>query len=173
LAANRGRLYAAGYRYSPCGPNIAEWNGTDWIPLGSGVNNAVWSMLSHQGRLFLGGAFTSAGGKGSMSIARWDEGAPPPPPAPVVQLARAIPNPFTNETRLSFVLDRSARVRLALHDLQGREVRLLMDQGQPAGTRDVLWDGRGSSGEMLPPGVYFAKLEIGGHTTSRRVVLLR
>ncbi|MEN8008357.1 MAG: hypothetical protein ABFS42_15215 [Candidatus Krumholzibacteriota bacterium] len=58
--------------------NIAMWDGTYWRALGSGVEGSVsgsphvGSLVSHDGGLYVGGNFLTAGGKPSPSLARWD-----------------------------------------------------------------------------------------------------
>ena len=57
---------------------IARWDGTNWMPLGDGLGNAVAAMAvfddgSGDGpALFVGGFFTNAGGGEVNFIARWD-----------------------------------------------------------------------------------------------------
>src|ERR1041384_4485682 len=51
---------------------VAEWNGSSWSALGSGMNNLV-SVLEVSGTtLFAGGYFTTAGGVSANCIAKWD-----------------------------------------------------------------------------------------------------
>jgi len=55
---------------------IAQWNGSSWSSLGSGVNGGtaptVMAFGEHGGKLIVGGAFTSAGGVACSNIAAWD-----------------------------------------------------------------------------------------------------
>ena len=72
-----GSLYVGGgFTASPNGPAkfIAQWNGTAWSALGSGMNGSV-SALAWDGvgnRLFTGGNFSTAGGITVNRIAQWD-----------------------------------------------------------------------------------------------------
>ena len=43
-----------------------------WSELEDGVNDAIHALQSHDGALFAGGDFLSAGLVGAMRIARWD-----------------------------------------------------------------------------------------------------
>ncbi len=58
--------------------SIARWDGQEWSPLGSGLNNEVFAATSYDdGRgggpaLYLGGAFTVAGGSVANHVVRWD-----------------------------------------------------------------------------------------------------
>jgi flagellar hook assembly protein FlgD len=76
-------------------------------------------------------------------------------------------------TSLEFSLTQSGAVRLTVYDVAGRTVRTLMDESRPAGHHVALWDGRGSAGVPVIPGVYFVRLEAGQFHASRKVVLLQ
>ena len=44
---------------------------------------------------------------------------------------------------------------------------------QPAGVHSVTWDGLTSTGERVPSGVHFARLEAAGEVRTRKIVLAR
>lgn len=55
------------------GNAIARWNGTAWVPLGSGLTGTVYALtVAANGDLIAGGALTSAGGNPVNNIARWN-----------------------------------------------------------------------------------------------------
>jgi hypothetical protein len=52
---------------------IAQWNGTSWSPLGTGLNNpAGLNMVEYNGNLIAGGQFTTAGSNPAYRIAQWN-----------------------------------------------------------------------------------------------------
>ncbi len=83
------------------------------------------------------------------------------------------PNPFRETTILRYSLAAPAPVRLDVYDVQGRQVRMLVQATQPAGEQAVVWDGANAAGQAMPPGVYFGRLTIGAQTQVRALVLLR
>lgn len=83
------------------------------------------------------------------------------------------PNPFNPSTRIDFVLDETARVRLKVYDVSGRVTRTLVDGTRTAGSHSVLWDGRDDAGRPLASGVYIYSLEAPGKSAVRKMVLLR
>lgn len=88
--------------------------------------------------------------------------------------AQVTPNPFNPRATLSFRTTREGFARATLHDASGRLVRaLLNERSMAAGYHDVALDGRTSSGEALPSGVYLYRLETAEGATSGRVVLLK
>jgi trimeric autotransporter adhesin len=83
LAADKsGNVYAAGI-FTGAGSvsvnNIAEWNGANWVALGSGLtgeleadqNNAYALAIDPSGNLYVGGNFVMAGGTAAKNIAEW------------------------------------------------------------------------------------------------------
>ena len=89
----------------------------------------------------------------------------------MLRLEPPAPNPFGRETTLRFSLPAGARVRLAIHDLQGRRVATLVDGVREAGWHSVRWDWRGGAGSVRA-GVYWAKLEAPGESRIRKLVAI-
>ena len=52
---------------------IAKWNGAAWTNLGGGMNNEVRALaMDHEGNLYAGGEFTTAGGIAANYVAKWN-----------------------------------------------------------------------------------------------------
>jgi hypothetical protein len=51
-------------------------------------------------------------------------------------------------------------------------MRVLVDERQVAGEYMQSWDGRDREGAGVPPGVYFAKLEVAGGAATKTIVLV-
>ncbi len=83
------------------------------------------------------------------------------------------PNPFREQTTLEYVLPDPASVRLAVYDVLGRQVRVLVDGKQKAGRHTVQWDGHDESGKKMASGVYLARLVVGGTTKVRKMTFVR
>ena len=98
----------------------------------------------------------------------------PAPAAPAWQwLAPPAPNPARGGALLRYALPFAARVTLALFDVAGRRVRVLEQGGRDAGEHAARWDGRDADDRPVPAGLYFARLEAGGHRATARVVIAR
>ncbi|MGD8395019.1 MAG: FlgD immunoglobulin-like domain containing protein [Candidatus Eiseniibacteriota bacterium] len=82
------------------------------------------------------------------------------------------PNPFNPATTLVYSLAVAGRVRLAIHDVEGRRVRLLVDAEQAAERFTIAWDGRDDAGRDVASGVYLCRLEGPGFTVTRKMVLV-
>jgi hypothetical protein len=89
------------------------------------------------------------------------------------RLSLAYPNPSAGVTTLDLALPRSGPATLAIFDLGGRCVRMLLSGDLEAGTRRVVWDGRSDAGAGVPAGLYLARLESAGIRETRRVIRVR
>jgi hypothetical protein len=65
----------------------------------------------------------------------------------------------------------AGRIRLTLHDAQGRRVRSILD-GPAAAGAEIRWNPSSGGGEALAAGVYFLRLEAAGASASRRLIRL-
>jgi len=93
-----------------------------------------------------------------------------------LHLARAVPNPFGSATRIAYSVppgEAPCPVHLAVYDVLGRRVRTLVDDVQPEGTHEVLWDGRDEEGRPVVHGVYFCCLRAKDLTETERILRLR
>jgi hypothetical protein len=88
-------------------------------------------------------------------------------------LAAPRPNPARARAALGFALPRAGHARLAIHDLAGREVRVLIDAPVAAGEHAAAWDLRDGSGRPVAGGLYFASLVTGDGRRTQRVVVAR
>lgn len=93
-------------------------------------------------------------------------------------LGECSPNPFDNETRISYACPRSERgpahITLRVWDSCGRLVRTLVDTEKSVGWWVVKWDAQSSSGQSVPAGVYFCRMEADGDIVGiRKLILIR
>lgn len=85
-----------------------------------------------------------------------------------LSLNDAYPNPFNSSTTLKYNLPNNAPVRLAIYDLAGREVAVLVDGMKSSGTHTVSF-----SVDELPSGVYIAKIKAAGEISMRKLICIK
>lgn len=85
-----------------------------------------------------------------------------------VSLAQNYPNPFNPSTVVRFTLDAERQTRLAVYDILGREVAVLVNGLLPAGTHTATLDASDLAG-----GVYVYRLQTEGKVLSRKMTLIR
>lgn len=83
-------------------------------------------------------------------------------------LGQNFPNPFNYSTTIPYHLPEATHVKLAIIDLPGREVEILVDEVQQAGERSVEF-----KTDKLSVGVYFYHLQAGSYSETKRMLLLR
>jgi len=83
-------------------------------------------------------------------------------------LDQNVPNPFNPSPLISFVLEKDTLVKLAVYNLNGQLVEVLIDRYLPAGQHSFTWTPKG-----LASGVYFVRLFSGTHIHTIRAVYLK
>ncbi|MCX6161751.1 MAG: T9SS type A sorting domain-containing protein [Ignavibacteriae bacterium] len=78
------------------------------------------------------------------------------------------PNPFNPSTTIRYSISRTVFVKLAVYDLMGREVNILVKEKQSAGTYEAVW-----LATNFPSGVYFYRIKAGDYSETKRLILLK
>ncbi len=84
------------------------------------------------------------------------------------QLSQNYPNPFNPTTTITFYIPTSSHVTLAVYDLLGREVKMLVNGEMKPGNYKVTFDGTN-----LASGVYVYRLGAGKFIQTRKLLLLK
>jgi hypothetical protein len=83
-------------------------------------------------------------------------------------LGLAYPNPFNPTTVIPFSLPQASHVQLIVYDMLGRETDRIVDNFYPAGNHRIVWEP-----PMNASGVYIVRMEAGGYSGTRKVILLK
>lgn len=83
-------------------------------------------------------------------------------------LFTSYPNPFNAMTELRYSLPKTARVSLSVYDVEGREVKKLLDFSQHPGIYRLNFDATG-----LSAGAYIARMTAGEFSASQKLLLLK
>jgi hypothetical protein len=83
-------------------------------------------------------------------------------------LEQNYPNPFNPSTVIKFELPVSGFVRLAVYDVLGSRVDLLVNEYMEAGSHNISFDG-----SFLSAGVYFYRLETSSYSETRKMMLIK
>ena len=84
------------------------------------------------------------------------------------QLEQNYPNPFNPVTTISYLLPSTSEVLLIVYNLLGEEIARLVDGIQSTGFHQITWDASGVSS-----GIYFYRIQAGGFTQTRKMLLLK
>jgi hypothetical protein len=78
------------------------------------------------------------------------------------------PNPFNPNTNIRYDLPKSGFVKLAVYDMLGRELEMLVNEKQSAGTYEAIFNA-----SKYPSGVYFYRLKTEQFTATRKMLLTK
>lgn len=78
------------------------------------------------------------------------------------------PNPFNPVTYIEFSITMPSNVKLAVYDMTGREINVLVNQNLNAGVYKADWDAAGYSS-----GVYFYRITAGNYTEVKKMMLVK
>jgi hypothetical protein len=120
------------------------------------------------------GAHINGKAYGDLSVAVTNE--PGRVQAPLVPtLSSNYPNPFQHTTRIGYNVPSfwAQPIRIAVYDLAGREIALLVRESLSRGHHEILWDGKDKHGRTVSNGVYLLRLTSGSYTETIKTNYLR
>ncbi|MCK4406205.1 MAG: right-handed parallel beta-helix repeat-containing protein [Bacteroidales bacterium] len=83
-------------------------------------------------------------------------------------LSQNYPNPFSQSTNIRFNIQEPCFVTLSIFDVQGNEIRKIINEERDSGSYEVEFDG-----SDLPAGVYFYKLITNKYSITKKFVLIK
>jgi len=83
-------------------------------------------------------------------------------------LSRNYPNPFNASTKIEYTLSRESQIEIAIYDIAGRRIEILLNTVQSAGSHSVTWDASDYSS-----GIYFYSIKAGERSESRKMTLVK
>ena len=95
------------------------------------------------------------------------------PPARDASMGPCRPNPFTESTSVLFKLRRAGPVTLAVYDLSGRLLVVLIEGHRIEGPHRATWRGRDAAGRAAPAGIYMIRFRAAGVRETQRLARLR
>jgi photosystem II stability/assembly factor-like uncharacterized protein len=156
---------------------LTEDGGSNWYSISAGLGNVpVTSLKIHSDtRTLVAGTYGLSAYKIDMDDIYVGIGKPETAGRFPGELS-VYPNPGTIRTvsplNVSFSLEKSTVVDLAVYDSQGKKVADLFSSYCTAGTKSFTWDKRSESGSEILPGLYFVRLKAGHQGKSVKLLML-
>ncbi|MGE5499083.1 MAG: family 10 glycosylhydrolase [Syntrophothermus sp.] len=85
-------------------------------------------------------------------------------------LRQNFPNPFNPSTIIRYSIAKEGYVRLSVFDVLGKEVAVLVDRNQNAGSYSVDFN---SNQFNIPSGIYFYTLRTGAFVSTRKMIIIK
>ncbi len=132
---------------------------------GTWANSSTWASYKNRNVrvrpvVVSSGSPLAIGGEGAGVPLRW-------------VLEQNYPNPFNPTTNIEFRISQFGLVKLAVYDLLGREVAVLVNEPKAAGSYTVRFSGTGGDGSGLASGMYLYRLTSGGKVQVRKMMLVK
>jgi len=133
-------------------------------PTGMALDGEVEDYALTVGALASGGDDSSGNGSGGTNTGDDATGDKPTE----FHLGQNYPNPFNPSTVIPFELAQTGTVKLAVYDVTGRQVAVLVNASMGAGRHSVTFNAGG-----IPSGVYMVRMEAGGRIMTSKLTLLK
>lgn len=130
----------------------------------AGQGGDQYSWKSYRGNAYRDGYFDP-----SLSYASITENLVPLK----FSLGNNYPNPFNPTTRFTYSLPEDVNVKVQVYDINGREIKTLVNRMEIAGNRSIIWNGTNDFGENVSTGLYFYKIEAANFIKTKKMVLLK
>jgi phosphatidylserine/phosphatidylglycerophosphate/cardiolipin synthase-like enzyme len=89
------------------------------------------------------------------------------------EVAQNFPNPFNRVTRIQFQIDLAAKVTLAVYNLQGQLVKILVDGHRQPGHYAETWDATDATGQEVSSGIYYYRLQSNQEIDIKKLLLVK
>ena len=85
-----------------------------------------------------------------------------------MELLQSYPNPFNPTTTIRYNIPKAGFVRIAVYDLLGKEIKVLVQENKEPGRYEVVFDA-----SELTSGVYFYSLRAGEYIQNKKMILMK
>ncbi|MBO6525140.1 MAG: T9SS type A sorting domain-containing protein [Balneolaceae bacterium] len=83
-------------------------------------------------------------------------------------LSQNYPNPFNPSTNIPFELSEASQVEISVYSILGQKVATIVNEMYTAGSHSIQWNA-----QNLASGVYIYRMQAGGFTQTRKLILLK
>ena len=90
--------------------------------------------------------------------------------SPEISIFITYPNPFTKSTTIEYQIKDNTKVSLKIYDIQGKIVEILLDGYQTPGSKTLIWDGTDNSGQVVPLGLYYCRIQAGTEVETIKIL---
>lgn len=88
-------------------------------------------------------------------------------------LRQNAPNPFNPATHIEYSLPGRTLANIAVYNLLGQQIKILLNGSVAAGNHSLEWDGTDSEGKEVASGIYFYQIQTPRYSKTMKMVLIR
>ncbi len=83
------------------------------------------------------------------------------------------PNPFNPVTNISYRVPVQSQVKIVVYNLQGKEIKTVVNENRAAGSYFVQWNGLDNNGLHVASGIYLYQIEADNFKQAKKMILVR
>lgn len=83
------------------------------------------------------------------------------------------PNPFNPTTEIAFELPVEVHVKIQVYNINGQLIKTLVDKKMAAGQKCITWNSKNKTGNSVPSGTYFYRIEAGDFNQTKKMLLIK
>jgi len=87
-------------------------------------------------------------------------------------IGNSFPNPFSDQTSISYTVNKTSKVNIAIYDLKGQLIKQWNEEIKYPGNYRVIWDATNHQGDLVNNGYYFCKITSGDFTATKKLIVL-
>lgn len=99
------------------------------------------------------------------------------PDTPEAYLATAFvsayPNPFRDNTVISYKLHRPAMVSIEIFNIKGQKVCTIVDEQKQKGSHSINWNTKNYNNTTVCRGLYFCRMTVDNYVSTKKIVLIK
>jgi FlgD Ig-like domain len=88
------------------------------------------------------------------------------------ELFQAFPNPFNASISIAYEIKKTEVVHLKIYNINGKEVKNLVNRTEHHGFYKIKWDGKNNQGISISGGIYFVHIQTGNSIQTRKIIYL-
>jgi hypothetical protein len=89
------------------------------------------------------------------------------------ELSQNYPNPFNPSTAIEYQIAKQGNVEVAIYDINGRLVKILLNSTQYPGSYTIQWNGQGEGSRTVSSGTYFYQVKSNGIQLVKKMLLMK
>ena len=89
------------------------------------------------------------------------------------KLRQNYPNPFNPSTTIAYEIPKKGKVEVSIYDMNGKLIKNIVNQHQPAGSHQVVWKGLNQSGQKVASGFYVYTVKFANTLSSKKMLFIK
>ncbi|NOR87178.1 MAG: T9SS type A sorting domain-containing protein, partial [Bacteroidales bacterium] len=85
-------------------------------------------------------------------------------------ISQNYPNPFHQETTISFTINKADFVSIDIYNIQGKKIKTLLNAYLEAEKHHITWNGQNEAGKTISEGVFFYKIQTGDIQITKMII---